>query len=75
MAFQLTGWSGHMKEKWVVEACAQWHYESGVKVVGGRSTTPETGGLGADGLIHLDLSGLYTCSICIQIVLKSLYIV
>ena len=25
----------------------------------GRSTTPETGGLGADGLIHLDLSGPY----------------
>ena len=45
----------------MAEACAQWHHESGVKMAEGRrSITPETGGLGADGLIHLDLSGLYS---------------
>ena len=57
VAFQLTGWSGHVREKWVVEASPQWHHKNGVETVGGRSTMPETGGLGADGLIHLDLSG------------------
>ena len=40
---------------------AQWRYESGVKMVERRrSITPETGSLGANGLIHLDLSGLYS---------------
>lgn len=29
-------------------------------MVRGRSTMPETGGLGTDGLIHLDLSDLYS---------------
>ena len=33
-----------------------------VLMAGGRSTTPETGGPGMDGLIHLDLSNLYVLS-------------
>ena len=36
-------------EKWLAEACEQWRYESRVKMAGGRSTTPETDSLGADG--------------------------
>ena len=47
-------------ENWVAEACLQWCYESGVLMVRGRSTMPETGGLSMDGLIHMDLSGLYS---------------
>ena len=41
------------------EGCAQRLYKSGDKMAEGRSTTPETGNLDADGLIHLDLSSLY----------------
>ena len=41
------------------EAHAQWLYKSRDKMAGGRSTMPETDGLDAGGLIHLDLSGLY----------------
>ena len=38
-------------EKWVVEACPQWHYKSILKIEGGRATTPETVSLDADSLI------------------------
>lgn len=38
--------------------CAQWHYKSRVKMLRGRPTTSETGSLGMDGLINLDLGSL-----------------
>ena len=46
------------REKRVTEACARQRYKSRVKMAGERSTMPETGGLGVDGLNHRDMSGL-----------------
>ena len=59
----------------MAEACAQWYYESRVKMVGGRSTTPERGFLDADGLISLDLSGLYIVFYCSETTSKWLKVV
>ena len=53
----------------MTEACAQQRYKSRVKMAGGRLTTPETGDLGVDGLIHRDLSGLYSRSHILYILL------
>lgn len=50
---------GACGEKWVMEACAPWHYKRRIKMAGETSTTPETDSLSADSLIHLDLRGFY----------------
>ena len=50
------------KNEWQL-ICAQWRYESRVKMAGGRCNTPETDGLGVDGLLHLDLSVLYVLGV------------